>query len=77
MCEKQNETGMIGKKAPNIEVEVRSHPSSCPEYLRWLAIVTTARGLSYFCTFAGDKPTEEKIKQEWQKARKAFDPYFS
>jgi len=64
-------------KPSRLTIEVREHPSTTPAYPCWLAIVTTARGLCYFCTNAGVKPTEEHVQQAWQEDRKAFDRYYS
>jgi hypothetical protein len=41
----------------------------------WNGIVTTARGLCYYCTWTGDKPSEEKVLTAWREDRKAFQPY--
>lgn len=56
-----------------VEVEVRPHPR-LPE-THWQAIVTTARGYCYSCTWAGDRPTDETVRQAWREDRRAFDPY--
>ena len=58
-----------------LTVEVREHPSSTADYPVWLAIVTTISGLCYFVTYAGDKPSDEKVLQAWREGRKAFGPY--
>jgi hypothetical protein len=60
---------------PAIQIEVREHRSSTADYPAWLAIVTTVRGYCYYVVYAGDKPSEEKVRQAWDEDRKAFDPY--
>lgn len=64
-------------KRATVDVEIRERFESTPERPLWRAIVTTARGLCYSCTFAGDKPSEEYVQQVWKDDRKAFDPYYS
>ncbi len=64
-------------KPSSLTIAIRQHPSSTLGYPCWLAIVTTSRGLCYFCTQAGDKPTEEEIRQAWREDRRAFDAYYS
>ncbi len=75
-CEQVQETAMTTKSS-RVTIEVREHPSTTLAHPCWLAIVTTARGLCYFCTHAGDQPTEEHVRQAWQEDHKAFDPYYS
>jgi hypothetical protein len=63
--------------AKTVDVEIRERYESTPDRPYWLAIVTTRRGYCYSCTFAGDKPSEEYVRQVWQNDRKAFAPHFS
>ena len=56
-------------------VEIRRHPRH-PE-THWQAIVTTARGYCYACTWAGEPPTEETVRRAWREVRKAFDPHYT
>lgn len=58
-------------KASRITIDIRRHPRS-EEH--WNGIVTTTRGLCYFCTWA-DRPTEEKVIQAWREDRRDFLPY--
>jgi hypothetical protein len=68
---------MKTKQTKTVEVEVRQHPASTEQYPCWRAIVTTARGYCYSCTWAGDRPSDETVLQAWKEDRKAFDPYRS
>lgn len=54
-------------------IEIRERFESTPDRPYWLAIVTTARGRCYSCTFAGDKPNEDHVRQVWLEDRQAFD----
>ena len=49
----------------DLQVEVRKDYASSPEYPMWRAIVTTARGRSYWTTYAGDRPSDEKVRQDY------------
>jgi hypothetical protein len=60
-----------------VTVEVRERFISTKDRPCWIAIVTTARGRCFSCTWAGDKPTEETVLKAWREDRKAFDPYVS
>lgn len=68
---------MTTTKRTSVSVEVRERFESTADRPLWRAVVTTARGLSYSCTFAGDKPSDERVRQVWLDDRKAFDPYYS
>jgi len=57
-----------------LQIEIRECLQSTPDYPLWRAIVTT-KGRCYASPFAGEKPSEEKVKQAWQEDRNAFDPY--
>lgn len=45
-----------------MSVDIKPHPTSDEH---WFAIVTTKRGYCFFATYAGPKPTEEKVKADW------------
>ncbi len=60
-----------------VEVEIRERFESTPDRPLWRCIVTTARGRCYSFSFAGDKPSEEYVRQVWQEDRKAFEPHYS
>jgi hypothetical protein len=72
---RQETTMKTTKRA--VEVEIRERLESTPDRPLWRAIVTTTRGYCYSCTFAGDRPSEEYVRQVWQDDRKAFDPWRS
>lgn len=65
------------KTAKRVTVEVKERFESTADRPLWRAIVTTARGRCYSCTFAGDKPSDERVQQVWTEDRNAFDPYIS
>jgi len=58
-----------------MDIEVKPHPAATTENELWNAIVTTRRGRCYFVTYAGEKPSIEKVSQAWRDDRNAFDPY--
>ncbi len=62
------------KQTKTVEVEIRERFESTPDRPLWRCIVTTARGYCHSFTFAGDKPSEEYVRQVWQDDRRAFDP---
>lgn len=55
-----------------LAVEVKRHPASAGH---WLCVITTARGYCYFCTWAGDRPSEETVLRAWREDRRTFAPY--
>lgn len=60
-----------------IQIEVRERFESTPDRQFWIAIVTTQRGRCYSCTYAGDRPTEDQVRQAWIMDRQSFDPHCS
>lgn len=66
----------------SISVEIRADLLNTPDNERWKAIVTTARGRSYYAVYSGDRPAVEKVRQDWADDRgtsraKNWSPYFS
>lgn len=62
------------KARREIQVEVRPHAHYPATHS--VGIVTTARGLCYSCTWAGEV-SEETVRRAWAEDRKAFEPYRS
>lgn len=62
-------------KGSNLQVTIRERSVSKPGAEVWLLIVTTARGYCYSCSWTGDRPTEETVRQMWVENRKAFGPH--
>lgn len=62
-------------RTDKVSVEVRRY-FRMPE-THWLAVVTTSRGYSYYCVWAGDQPSEGAVLAAWREDRKAFEPYYS
>lgn len=60
---------------PAIQIEARPHPR-LPE-THWQVIVTTRRGYSFVCVWAGDRPSDETIRAAWVETRRDFLPYYS
>lgn len=74
--EAKREMKMKTKKT-TVSIEIRERFESTADRPLWRAVVTTAKGRSYSVTYAGDKPSEEKVIQAWGEDRAAFEPYFS
>jgi hypothetical protein len=56
---------------PRIDVDIRPQPASA---VHSLCVVTTCRGLCYFCSWAGT-PTPEQVIEAWREDRRDFEPY--
>lgn len=48
-----------------IAAETREHPASHPERPTWLAIVTIETGRRYTAIYAGDRPSDEKVVNDY------------
>lgn len=60
-----------------LDIQIKEHPSSTIDYPLWLVIITNKTGNCYYCTFAGEKPTESRVIDDWKNNRKVFDKYYS
>jgi hypothetical protein len=55
----------MAKRSREIEVEIREDISSTPDYPMWKAIVTTPRGRCFFAVYAYDRPSDDKVRNDW------------
>ena len=58
--------------ANELDIEIRERFESTKDNQLWEAIVSTG-GKSFRCTFAGDKPSVDHVKEVWKTDRAAFD----
>jgi len=54
----------IPGRPTNSDIEIREDPISTADYPMWRAIITI-QGRCYYAIYAGDKPSVDKVKQDW------------
>ena len=55
----------MAKRSREIEVEILEDINSTPDYPKWKAIITTPRGRCFYAVYAGDRPSGDKVRNDW------------
>jgi hypothetical protein len=67
----------VARERHDIAIDVRPHQACAVNFPVWQVVVTTTKGLSFAASWAGDRPSDEQIRQAWREDRKSFDPHYS
>ena len=70
------------RKSAMVTVEIRKTFESTEDRPSWKCIVTTDRGRCYYAVYAGERPSEEKVQQDYLSERgtsraKNWSPLYS